>query len=135
MARVVLDSWGLIAFFEDEPAGAMVEKLLLDAENGKHHLLLCILGWCDIYTAILSRLSQKTAEEKMRQIAELPVEVVGIGDDLELVRQAAIYKATFKLATACAFAGALAKLRKASLVTGDPAFRALEDEFKIQWLA
>ncbi|MEI6972594.1 MAG: hypothetical protein WCL44_13880, partial [bacterium] len=51
-----------------------------------------------------------------------------------VVRQAAIYRATHKLASACAFAGALAKARKATLVTGDSAFRVFEGQFKIQWL-
>jgi predicted nucleic acid-binding protein len=32
------------------------------------------------------------------------------------------------------FAAALAKLRKAELVTGDKEFRQIEDEVKIQWL-
>ena len=135
MARMVLDSWELLAFFEDEPAAEMVETILLEAENGKHHLLLSSLDWCEIYASIMSRVSQQAAEEKIRQIAELPVELVAVGDDLAVLRQAAIHRATHKLASSCAVAGALAKARKATLVTGDPAFRVLEDQFKIQWLA
>ena len=33
-----------------------------------------------------------------------------------------------------AFAAALAREKKAELVTGDPAFKALEKEIKVQWL-
>lgn len=134
MARMVLDSWALLAFFEDGPAAEMVETILLDAESGKHHLLLSALDWSEIYASIMSRVSQQAAEEKIRQIAELPVELVAVGDDLAVVRQAAIYRATHKLASAGAFAGALAKARKATLVTGDSAFRVFEGQFKIQWL-
>ena len=134
MAKMVLDSWALLAFFEDAPAAEVVETILLDGESGKHHLFLCAPDWCEIYASIMSRVSQQVAEEKTRQIGELPVELVGVGDDLAVVRQAAIYRATHRLASACAFAGALAKTRKATLVTGDQAFRALEDQFKIQWL-
>ncbi len=32
MATKVLDSWALIAFFEDEPAAERVERLLVKAE-------------------------------------------------------------------------------------------------------
>ncbi|HEV8185304.1 MAG TPA: PIN domain-containing protein, partial [Chthoniobacterales bacterium] len=59
---------------------------------------------------------------------------VPVEADLHLVRQAAIYKATHKLSYADAFAGALAKIRKAELVTGDMEFKGLAKEIKIAWL-
>jgi len=45
MATKVLDSWALIAFFEDEPAAERVERLLVKAEAGTHDLLLCVVNW------------------------------------------------------------------------------------------
>ena len=68
MAGKVLDSWALVAFFEDEPAAATV------------------------------------------------------------------FKARHRLSLADALAAALAKEKKAELVTGDPEFKALEKEIKIAWL-
>ena len=47
---------------------------------------------------------------------------------------AAEFKTRFKLSLADAFAAALAKEKKAELVTGDPEFKALEKEIKINWL-
>ena len=47
---------------------------------------------------------------------------------------AADFKARFKLSLADAFATALAKEKKAELVTGDPEFRPLEREIKTHWL-
>jgi predicted nucleic acid-binding protein len=44
------------------------------------------------------------------------------------------FKARFRLSLADAFAAALAKDMKAELVTGDPEFKALEKEIRIQWL-
>jgi predicted nucleic acid-binding protein len=64
----------------------------------------------------------------------LPIEIVGVGDDLKMTRQAAIYKATYRVAYADAFAAALAKERRAELVTGDPEFKRLEKEIKVNWL-
>lgn len=49
----------------------------------------------------------------------------------ELADLAAIYKATHRLS----LAAALAKEKKAELVTGDPEFKPLEKESKILWLA
>jgi hypothetical protein len=43
-------------------------------------------------------------------------------------------KAAHDLGLADAFAAALAKSKKAELVTGDLEFKALEKEFKISWL-
>ena len=57
-----------------------------------------------------------------RSVSALPIEIVPVGPDLALVRQAAIYKATRTMAYADCFAAALAKLRKAELVTGDEEF-------------
>ena len=54
--------------------------------------------------------------------------------DRRLADVAAGFKARFKISLADA-AAALAKERKAELVTGDPEFRALEKEIKIRWLA
>jgi ribonuclease VapC len=82
----------------------------------------------------MRRVSQAAAEHTTAEIASLPIEIVGVETDLRLVRQAAIYKATRKLSYADAFAAALAKLRGAELVTGDPEFRAVEGEVKIAWL-
>ena len=53
----------------------------------------------------------------------------------ELADLAAIYKATYRLNLADAFAAALAKEKKAELVTGDPEFKPLEKEIKILWLS
>ncbi len=54
--------------------------------------------------------------------------------DRPLAEAAADFKARFKISLADAFAAALAKERKAELVTGDPEFKPLEKEIKIHWL-
>ena len=55
--------------------------------------------------------------------------------DLELVRQAALFKATKKMSYADCFAAALAKIRNAELVTGDREFKAVENDLKkIRWI-
>jgi predicted nucleic acid-binding protein len=135
MASKVLDSWALIAFFEDEPAAEEVENLLVKAEAGTHKLLLCVVNWGEIYYNTMRKVSQEAAEKKVKEIAGLPIEIVGVDDgNLELVRQAAIYKATKKLSYADAFAAALAKLRSAELVTGDHEFAEVESEIRVRWL-
>jgi len=134
MATKVLDSWALLAFFEDEPAAEEVEKVLLDAERGRHKLLLCVINWGEIYYSVMRRISQEAAEEKALEISGMPIEIVPVESDLVLARQAAIYKATKKMSYADCFAAALAKIKKTELVTGDPEFKQVENEIKIGWL-
>ncbi len=134
MATKVLDSWVLIAFFQDEPAAAEVEKLLAKGEAGTHKLLLSAVNWGEIYYNTMRKVSQAEAEQVTKEIAGMPIEIVPVEADLELVRQAAIYKAGGKLAYADCFAAALAKLRNAELLTGDHEFKQVEGEIKIGWL-
>jgi predicted nucleic acid-binding protein len=132
MANRVLDSWALIAFFEDEPAADAVEEILNQGASEKHRLFLTSVNWAEVYYSTMREVSQTAAEAHAEVIARLPIEIVGIADDLKLARQAAIYKATYRLSLA--FAAALAKEKKAELVTGDPEFKPLEKEIKILWL-
>jgi predicted nucleic acid-binding protein len=134
MAAKVLDSWALMALFEDEPAADAVEELLHQATPERHKLFLSVVNWGEIYYNTMREVSQEAAEQKAREIASLPIEIVGVDDDLHLARQAAIYKARCKMSYADCFAAALAKLKNAELVTGDPEFKEVEKEIKINWL-
>lgn len=68
----------------------------------------------------------------MEILKALPIEIVEANINLTL--QAAEYKAYNKISYTDAFAAALAKIKKASLVTGDKEFKVLEKEIKIIWL-
>ncbi len=123
-----------MALFNDEPAADAVELLLQKAGLGTHRLLMCVVNWGEIYYSVTRGASLEMAEQKAKEIAAVPIELVPVEADLHLVRQAAIYKATHKLSYADAFAGALAKIRKAELITGDMEFKGLAKEIKIAWL-
>jgi predicted nucleic acid-binding protein len=108
---------------------------LVKAEAGTHMLLLCVVNWGEIFYNTMREVSQEAAEQTAKQMAGLPIEIVGVDDkNLDLVRQAASYKGTRKLSYADAFAAALAKIRNAELVTGDREFKVVEDEINIGWL-
>lgn len=135
MATKVLDSWALMALFNEEPAAEAVEKLLHAATAGRHTLLLSVINWGEIYYTTLRRGGESAATSITDDISQMPITLVPVEtDNLELVRQAAIFKATKKLSYADCFAAALAKLRRAEFVTGDPEFKALDGEIKVSWL-
>jgi len=137
MATMVLDAHALMVLFSDEPGAEEVEKILLKAEKGNPRLLMSVVNWGEIYYSIMRGASQEIADSKSHEIAGMPLELVPVdARDVELVRQAAIFKATRKMSYADCFAAALAKTQNAELMTGDLEFRAVEAELKkIRWLS
>ena len=135
MATMVLDAHALMVLFNDEPGADEVEKILLKAESGSPKLLMSVVNWGEIYYSILRGASQEMAEAKAHEIAGMQIELVPVdADDLELVRQAAAFKATKKMSYADCFAAALAKIKNAELITGDREFKQLARDVKIHWL-
>jgi ribonuclease VapC len=132
MAIKILDSWALMALFNNEPAADAVEKILEQATADRHKLLMSVVNWGEIYYSVLRGASTEMAEQKAKEIAAMPVEIVPA--DLHLTHQAAIFKATHKMSYADCFGAALAKLKNAEFVTGDPEFKEVEKEIKINWL-
>jgi predicted nucleic acid-binding protein len=132
MAAKVLDSWALLAFFKDEPAGPAVEELLHKASAEKVRLLLSVVNWGEVYYGMWRAGGEAAAEAAAGDLSRLPIELADA--DLPLAKQAAIYKAANKMSYADCFAAALAKIKNAELVTGDLEFKSLEKEIKIGWL-
>jgi predicted nucleic acid-binding protein len=95
-----------------------------------------VVNWGEIYYSIYRGASPEMAESKAHEIAGMRIELVPVeARDLEMVRQAALFKAMKKMSYADCFAAALAKTRNAELVTGDREFKVIESELKkIRWL-
>ena len=135
MTTMVLDAHALMVLFNDEPGAEEIEKILIKAESGSPQLLMSVVNWGEIYYSILRGASQEMADAKAHEIAGMQIELVPVdADDLELVRQAAAFKATKKMSYADCFAAALAKIKNADLVTGDREFKQLARDVKIHWL-
>jgi len=137
MATMVLDAHALMVLFNDEPGADEVEKILLKAESGNPRLLMSVINWGEIYYSIMRGASQELADSKSHEIAGMRIELIPVdARDLELIRQAAVFKATKKMSYAGCFAAALAKTQNAELVTGDREFKVVENDLKkIKWLS
>ena len=132
MAIAVLDSYALLAFFRGEEAALQVKELLQKAASTDRPLHMTEIN----YAEVKHMLAKKDGGDGWKQAAEilssLPIEFHPAGR--QLADLAADFKARHKISLADAFAAALAKERKAELVTGDSEFKALEKEIKINWL-
>ncbi len=132
MATKVLDSYAIMAFYEDEPGADLIRNLLLKAEERDLKLLMSVVNLGEIWYSIARITSPVTADHYVNEIHGMAIDIVDV--DWQLTRQAAAFKANGNIAYGDCFAAALAKNRKAELITGDKEFKVLEGEIKISWL-
>lgn len=129
----VLDSWGLIAFFEDEqPAAGQMEEILVSSRISGRTLLISAVNLGEVWYSLARAYSERKADRAIGEIQRLGIEIRP--PDWELVREAAVFKARGNIAYADCFALALAKAHGAPLVTGDPEFRQFQGKVQIHWL-
>ena len=132
MATKVLDAYALMAFFEDEPGADLVRGLLLKAEESAPKLLMSVVNLGEVWYSIARTTSPETADQYVNEIHGMAIDIVDA--DWQLTRQAAVIKANGKLVYGDCFAAALAKNRKAELITGNKEFEVLEGEIEIAWV-
>jgi predicted nucleic acid-binding protein len=128
----VLDSFALIAYFRDEPGAETVENLLVAAGKKDVPLHMTDVNYAEVKYSIVKKDGAEAWGEAAKILQGLPIEFHPTSRPLADL--AADYKARFKMSLADAFAAALAKEKKAELITGDPEFKELEKEIKINWL-
>jgi uncharacterized protein len=129
---IVLDSWAVIAYLEDEDAAAKVADIIADAHDEQIPLLMTVVNAGEVWYIIARQTSAADADGSIKQLLDLGIEFVDA--DWGLAKDAGYFKAKNKMSFADAFAAALAKQRKAHLATGDPEFRQIEKEITISWL-
>lgn len=132
MKTTVLDASALLAMLFGEPGVEEMRSLFQKAAAADKPLLISAVNWAET----LNRISRRQGASGLNAVKLLassgPIEIVPV--DAELAEAAAAYKADDQLGLADAFAAALAKNRKAELVTADREFKSVETEIKITWL-
>jgi ribonuclease VapC len=131
-AAPVLDSHALLAFLRGEAGDDQVAVLLEKAGERDTPLHMTEVNYAEVKYMVTRKDGAERWEEIARELPTLPIEFHPA--TRALADLAADFKARHKLSLADAFAAALAKERKAELVTGDPEFKAVEKEIKVQWL-
>ena len=128
----VLDSYALLAHFEDEEGGALVGRILKAAQAGKTKLFLSVINFGEIYYNTFREQGQEKAEEVRFMTEQLPIAIVLA--DAEITLEAARLKGAHAVAYADCFAAALGMRKKAKVVTGDPEFKKFGDKISVAWL-
>jgi predicted nucleic acid-binding protein len=129
---LVLDTWSVMAYLEDEPAGENVESIIVEAHENGIPLMMTVVNEAEVWYLFARRTSEEGADEAVAELKKLGVEFFEA--NWKLAHEAAKFKAKNKMSLADCFAAALAKDQKADLATGDLEFKQVEDEIKIAWL-
>ena len=129
---LVLDSWSILAYLEDEPAGQQVADLIADAHETGTPLMMTVVNAGEIWYITARETSEAEADRTLIELEQLGIQFFDA--DLKLAHEAAKFKVKGKMSFADCFAAALAKENRADLVTGDLEFKQVESEIKIHWL-
>jgi predicted nucleic acid-binding protein len=128
----VLDSWAVIAYLEDEPSAEQVEELIATAHEEQIPIYMSVVNVGEVWYTLAREVSEEEANAGVKMLSDLRIQFESV--DWELTQEAARFKSQNKMSYADAFAAALAKVKKADLVTGDNEFKPLDGQIKILWV-
>jgi predicted nucleic acid-binding protein len=135
MRQFILDSWAVMAWLRNqEPAAALVERLLEAAERRENRLTMNIMNVGEVYYLCVKE-KDLAYGERVLDMLRARIDLVSAPD--ELVMMAAGLKARYAISYADGFAAATAIRAGAPLVTGDKELRALapkETDLKLEWI-
>ena len=129
----VLDSYAILALLGREAGSDEVADLLSRAREEKIQVLMTWINAGEVAYIVERRWGRTRLFQVLGILEATKIKFVPIGRELALA--AAHVKAGHPLAYADAFAAALTRNEGATLVTGDPEFKALDEDLSIHWLA
>ena len=132
MKRYVLDSYAMIAYFEDEAGADRVAQILRELIKGQAKGFMSVVNWGELYYNTMREQGISEADKVILQLNKFPIQIVDVNK--ELAYEAAKLKGEFRIAYADCFAVALSVKLNADLVTGDPDFKKLQERISIQWI-
>ncbi len=129
---IVLDSWAVIAYLEGEASAKRVADHIADAHEQNIPLFISVVNAGEVWYIIAREASVNDADRSITELRHLGIEFVDA--DWVLAHEAGGFKSKYRMSFADCFAAALAKHKKALLLTGDPEFKQVETQITIEWL-
>lgn len=128
--KSVLDAYALLAYLKKESGWPRVKELLTSKDS---EVLMNSFNLGEVFYILARERGLRAAEQFMGVVLPgLPITIVE--NDTDRVIEAARLKATASLSFADCFAAATAVREGAALVTGDPEFKKLGKQLKIDWI-
>jgi ribonuclease VapC len=129
---LVLDSWALLAYLGGEASSQEVADLIAGAHENRIPMYISSVNAGEVWYILAREISETDADKAVADVVRLGIELIDA--NWPLTRIAAGFKARHRMSYADCFAAALAKDRKADLVTGDKEFKQVEGDVGIHWL-
>lgn len=129
---LVFDSWAVLAYLGDEASSQEVADLIAGAHENRVPMYLSSVNAGEVWYILAREISESNADKAVADLTRLGVELIDA--NWPLTRIAAGFKARHRMSYADCFAAALAKDRKADLVTGDKEFKQVEGDVGVRWL-
>jgi len=121
-----------MAFLFNERGSEKIIALFEKAAESDKVLFIAAPNWAEVRYIVERKVGVGKWRETRTKLLGLPIEIVAV--DQMLAEQAGEIKVGGKMSLADCFAAALAKQKKADIYTGDPEFRAVEEDVKVVWL-
>lgn len=87
MKKYVLDSYAMIAFFEDEPGADNVAEVLSHIVAKQAKGFMSVINWGEMYYNTLRESGAHEAENVLTQFNKFPIQIVDADKDLTHTRQ------------------------------------------------
>lgn len=129
---LVFDSWAVLAYLGGEASSQEVADLIATAHEDRIPMYISSINAGEVWYILAREISESEADKAVADLVRLGIELVDT--NWPLTRIAGGFKARHRMSYADCFAAALAKDRKADLVTGDKEFKQVEGEVGVHWL-
>jgi uncharacterized protein len=130
--KLVLDSFALVSLLHKEAGWQRVQAALYAQEKARTRALLNWINWGEFFYVVKRRVGGAKAEEALRLLEQLPIELVPI--DQLLVKAAAELKSEHAVSYADAFCVATAQRVNGTVLTSDREFKEVEHLVRVKWL-
>ena len=130
---MLLDSYALLAYLNNEAGFEMVRNLLNMAQDSGKFILMNEINVGETYYILFRERGSEKSEYFLDTILKsLPIAM--IQNNFQLVIEAARIKAEYPLSFADCFAMTTARRERASVITGDQEFKKVEHLVDIEWV-
>jgi predicted nucleic acid-binding protein len=135
-ASFCLDAFALLAWLQDEPGAAIVDRRLGEAEAGAIECWTSIINIGEVFYRLARLRDREEAEAFWKDAVRRRFPFRVVEATRRRVHAAAQWKARFAIAYADAFALQTAVEFDATLLTGDPELEALDgvEGLRFEWL-
>jgi len=128
----VLDTFALLAYFQDEPGTERVMEVLQSAQKEKCRVCLCMINLGEMLYIVERRRGLTEAQAVLAAIQQAPIEILPA--DEQTVLAAAHIKANYAVSYADVFTVACAQQLDGVILTGDKEFESVQGVVTVEWL-